>query len=662
MDGLFRRGGIWWARLVVPERLRVLTGRREFTKTTGAHDKPIGKLVAAALLADWRRQLFYLERTQVEDATLLKLVDGAPALAAGGYVTLAAASDMTGFRIDDLVRAAGTGRLSLHCVVGASASAGYLVPESALSAIYPEVGRRGGIEIPAPGAMPHEAQAVALRGSTLRLCDPVETTGAILAEGLEAVDLVALEAPARPGWLFAPNEPLRVPVGELVVPALELEALRAMVAAQVLPERVESARAARSAAVAGKTIPGGKWAEMPFSEAVEAYCTRADGLAQSLASKHERRQRMAGMSLLSEFLGDLPIGEIDADRLREFRGCLRDVPDHANRLKGGERGGTMSETIAILRASRPDYKRMTDAQRSERMQWLARLFAWLRKNKYIGSDPALVLRGESGLTRAERIESERDGDDEPGRRPFTDAELRRLFSLPHFVSGNGKHVTRRNERWRPFEYWLPLVALYGGLRLGEISQLHLADVVEQDGTWCFDINRRSVDKSLKTRASTRTVPIHRKLVQLGFTEYCAGLKAAGYRRVFPELRYASGPARYSKEAGRVMTKTLRGLGLPEDVTYHSLRHNNNSALQRAAGEWADPMLRTFIRYRVVGHELPDDVNLAHYSSTTVTELAKLVNGASFSLPEVARFDIDHALWRLQQYLPKGAADEDMGPA
>ena len=47
MDGLFRRGGIWWARLVVPPRLRGRAGRREFIQSTGTHEHIVGKLVAA---------------------------------------------------------------------------------------------------------------------------------------------------------------------------------------------------------------------------------------------------------------------------------------------------------------------------------------------------------------------------------------------------------------------------------------------------------------------------------------------------------------------------------------------------------------------------------------------------------------------------------------
>nr|WP_315488344.1 site-specific integrase [uncultured Rhodoferax sp.] len=660
MDGLFRRGGMWWTRLVVPARLRQAAGRREFTKSTGVHDKTIAKVVALVLLADWRRQLLRLDNYPMDDTRLLKLIDGAPALAAGDHVALGTASDALGLEVVDLVREASTGRLSLWFQVGAAAGTGYIVAADVLELVDPEVGPSGGRVV--PNNQPGEAQAAVVLGAILRLSDSAEVAGAILGDGLSAVDLVALEAPGRQGWLYCPNEAARVAVCDLLVLRVELEALRARAAATVAPERVQAARATRSPPVGGKDGSVGIWAEKPFSEALTAYCTRSDGLAQALASEHERRQRMAGMMLLVEFLGDMALGEMDADTLRQFRERMREIPDHANRLKGAERGATMTETISILQATRPDYRRMTDAQVGERMQWLARLFAWLRKNGYIHADPALVLRGESGLTKAERIASERDDDTEPGRRPFTEGELLALFAQPHYQTGNGAHVIRRNERWRPFEYWAPLIALFAGLRLGEVAQLYLDDVMEIDGQWCFDVNRRSPDKSLKTSASVRRVPLHGKLIELGFVAYCQRLQARGFRRAFPELRYASGPARYGKELGRVMTKVLRGLGLPADVTFHSLRHCCNGALQRAAGDWSDPMLRTFIRYKVIGHELPEDVNFKHYTSTTVAEMARLVNGAVFELPEIAPFDLEHAVMRLGQYLPGGAADEDMGPA
>jgi hypothetical protein len=72
--------------------------------------------------------------------------------------------------------------------------------------------------------------------------------------------------------------------------------------------------------------------EKPFSEVVEAYCTRPDELAQTLASEHERRHRMADMNLLFKFQGYMPLGQIDTDTLRTFRERTRGILDHANRL------------------------------------------------------------------------------------------------------------------------------------------------------------------------------------------------------------------------------------------------------------------------------------------------------------------------------------------
>ena len=81
MDGFYRRGDVWWARLAVPARLRQAAGRREFVQSCRTTDKHAGRVVAAALLAQWRRHLFELEGGRVD---IEKLVGGGPALVAGG--------------------------------------------------------------------------------------------------------------------------------------------------------------------------------------------------------------------------------------------------------------------------------------------------------------------------------------------------------------------------------------------------------------------------------------------------------------------------------------------------------------------------------------------------------------------------------------------------
>ena len=85
---LFRRGGIWWARFVVPERLRGAAGRREFNQSCRTHELAIAKLVCAVFLGDWRRQIFQLDSREMS-TDVLKLVGGSPVLVGGGYVSLA---------------------------------------------------------------------------------------------------------------------------------------------------------------------------------------------------------------------------------------------------------------------------------------------------------------------------------------------------------------------------------------------------------------------------------------------------------------------------------------------------------------------------------------------------------------------------------------------
>ena len=87
---LARRGGIWWARLVVPKRLRQTIGRREFIQSCRTADLRMAKAVAAMLIAEWRQSLMRVELAGM-DSQVLKLLKPAPVLAIGATITLAEA-------------------------------------------------------------------------------------------------------------------------------------------------------------------------------------------------------------------------------------------------------------------------------------------------------------------------------------------------------------------------------------------------------------------------------------------------------------------------------------------------------------------------------------------------------------------------------------------
>ena len=114
---LHRRGGIWWARLVVPAGLRQLAGRREFSQSCRTSELPTAKLVAAVLLCRWRQMLLALESRPMT-IDVLKLVEGSPFLTESGWMSLANAEELSGVGTDELLQAAAEGKFGLYCRIG----------------------------------------------------------------------------------------------------------------------------------------------------------------------------------------------------------------------------------------------------------------------------------------------------------------------------------------------------------------------------------------------------------------------------------------------------------------------------------------------------------------------------------------------------------------
>jgi len=121
-----------------------------------------------------------------------------------------------------------------------------------------------------------------------------------------------------------------------------------------------------------------------------------------LESDTEVRQRKAGLMLFAEFMGDCNISEVDGDMLRAFRdGPLKTLPANSNHLPKELRMPTMKATISAIAVSGSKWPKMSAGMQAERMQWILRMFSWLKKKEYLDHDPAAALRGETGLTKAE---------------------------------------------------------------------------------------------------------------------------------------------------------------------------------------------------------------------------------------------------------------------
>jgi len=205
---------------------------------------------------------------------------------------------------------------------------------------------------------------------------------------------------------------------------------------------------------------------------------------------------------------------------------------------------------------------------------------------------------------------------EKARTGFSVQELNRIFTAPVYMgcqspkrwSKPGEHDMSDTGR-----FWIPLIATFTGCRLGEIVQLHTADVKTEDGISYLDINSLG-DKTLKTPSSKRKIPIHPELVKTGFIKLVERRRAEGEQRLFPELVRSKADGTYSFAFSKWFARFLKQTGVKTSRNcFHSFRHGFEDAC-RAAGVASD------IIDTLQGHKLPS---------------MRAVYGSGFALPVLA---------------------------
>ena len=82
--------------------------------------------------------------------------------------------------------------------------------------------------------------------------------------------------------------------------------------------------------------------------------------------------------------------------------------------------------------------------------------------------------------------------------------------------------------------WIPLIALFSGLREDEICGLRTQDVKKQGGMLFFDVTEHE-GRSVKSDAAIRTVPVHSTLLTIGLEDYCRHVAKQGHDYLFPGL-------------------------------------------------------------------------------------------------------------------------------
>jgi integrase len=284
----------------------------------------------------------------------------------------------------------------------------------------------------------------------------------------------------------------------------------------------------------------------------------------------------ANLTLLREIVGkDTLAGALDYQLCMTVRSTLARVP--TNRTKVYRK---LSLEKAIERAKADGKPVLSSVTQSQYLDTLKGVLELAALKRLIPNNPAQSLRP---LKRDDTKPSEK-------RLAFTLDQIKGFFTSNFYRScapGALTSYTKHDRHWR---FWLPLICLYMGARPNEVCQMLNTDVRQTpQGIWYVDVAASDDDddaapnKTVKTAASRRRIPIHPELIAIGLIDFAtASQKSKPGARLFPTLKadkygnLASYALRRFRESFLPAVITVQ-----ERQTFYSFRHSFRDALRRS---------------------------------------------------------------------------------
>lgn len=239
---------------------------------------------------------------------------------------------------------------------------------------------------------------------------------------------------------------------------------------------------------------------------------------------------------------------------------------------------TVSETTNLLRSFEAHCKKRPEEVRK------SDITAWLQDERSEKGNSAVTLEKKGTLVGAvfsasvkdeklavnpfsdydyKRFATKKGLADDDAREPFTIDDLKLIFSEDGVFTkkcsrGGGGYETH---------VWYSLLGYFTGCRLDEIGELGVANIKTIDNIPHVGVRQG------KNSNSVRDVPIHSKLISLGFLEYVDSVRAAGHISLWPRLKPKGKNSSKSSIFGKWFNNHIRyRLKLSPAKVFHSFRH------------------------------------------------------------------------------------------
>lgn len=360
-----------------------------------------------------------------------------------------------------------------------------------------------------------------------------------------------------------------------------------------------------------------------------------------------RRSTLTDGTLVPGGLLDIDVRQIGRTHIELLHKRMKHLP-----ARQGQRDDGIEALDRIATAANNKSRLPSAHSVAKKMGQLRPFLIYALNKGWINDDTVkemtLAVRSADAKVILERKSSSR----KPGYVALALDELKRMFEQPAFLHG------ALDADWK---FWIPIICLHNGLRVSEVSQLYTEDVYQVDGVWCASVVhdctpelaeeqanecgtrrakaefRSSEEHRRRTKnvASRRVVPVHPRLIELGFLDYVAHVcgRRPGSQHLFAELRWES-KSMFGRQPSEHMRKLLASAGIAEKrrKVPHSLRSNFKQRLEKT-------FLPDNFQKRLLGHSTDSEKD----TSYNETDFGPAFPAAEV-LPFLARCDFELQLF------------------
>lgn len=264
-------------------------------------------------------------------------------------------------------------------------------------------------------------------------------------------------------------------------------------------------------------------------------------------------------------MNNCPLNEITSHMVKSrYIDVLTKIPAHIKRHKDLlDKEGNMKPIDFIINyTEKKGLDKLSNNTRKGKLTYVSEFIQWCIDNDYLDDK---VIKPFSVNKKIKK--------DSKKRFPFSEEDLKKLFNNPIYYKGLYHYKYN-------FRHWIPLIALYSGMRVNEICQLRIRDVKldKETNIYYMHLREGSERQSVKSDSSHRKVPIHKTLIKLGFINFYKLQKSKRNinEQLFEKLSYHKSNNNHSSKIVKWFSNYTVEIGLRKnkkvEKVFHSFRH------------------------------------------------------------------------------------------